>query len=80
MNGEIFIVARAVPNAANTGEWLPVYTVNGHLHGSTYANNGYSLNEALTLARQMADEEAARYIGDWNVTVVMGITREDAND
>ena len=80
MSSEIFIVARAVPNAANTGEWLPVYTVNGHLHGSTYANNGYSLNEALTLARQMAEEEAARYVGDWDVTIVTQTIREDAND
>ena len=80
MSSEIFIVARAVINAANKGEWLPVYTVNGHLHGSTYAKTGYSKDEALALARQMADEEAARYIGDWNVTVVTQTIREDAND
>ena len=74
MNGEIMIIARAVPNAANSREWLPVYTVNGHLHGDTYAATGYSKNEAELLALQFAQAEAARYIGDWNVTVA----KEDA--
>lgn len=69
MNGEIMIIARAVPNAANSREWLPVYTVNGHLHGDTYAATGYSKNEAELLALQFAQAEAARYIGDWNVTI-----------
>ena len=68
MNGEIMIIARAVPNGTGRG-WLPVYTVNGHPHGDTYATTGYSETEALTLARQMAEEEAARYIGDWKVIV-----------
>ena len=76
MNGEIMIVARAVPNAANSREWLPVYTVNGHLHGSTYAATGYSKNEAESLALQFAQAEAARYIGDWTVT----IAKEDPSE
>ena len=69
MKGEIFIVARAVPNAANNREWLPVYTVNGHLHGDIYAATGYSKTEAESLALQCAQAEADRYIGDWNVIV-----------
>ena len=69
MNGKIMIVAYAVPNAANNRERLPVYTVNGHLHGDTYATTGYSKNEAELLALQFAQAEADRYIGDWNVIV-----------
>ena len=68
MNGKIMIVAYAVPNGAGGG-WLPVYTVDGHLHGDTYATTGYSKNEAELLALQFAQAEAARYIGDWNVTI-----------
>ena len=68
MDDTIFIKAYAVPNGAGRG-WLPVYTVNGHPHGDTYATTGYSETEALTLAQQFAQAEAARYIGDWNVTV-----------
>ena len=68
MNGKIMIVAYAVPNAAGRG-WLPVYTVNGHPHGDTYATTGYSKTEAESLALQFAQAEAARYIGDWNVTI-----------
>lgn len=73
MNGKIMIVAYALPNGAGRG-WLPVYTVNGHPHGNTYAATGYSKNEAELLALQFAQAEAARYIGDWNVTVA----KEDA--
>lgn len=69
MNGKIMIVAYAVPNAANSREWLPAYTVNGHLHGDTYAATGYSKTEAESLALQFAQAEAERYIGDWNVIV-----------
>jgi hypothetical protein len=69
----IFIVARAVPNGVGRG-WLPVYTVNGHSHGDTYAATGYSKTEAESLALQFAQAEAARYIGDWNVIVA----KEDA--
>lgn len=68
MNGEIMIIARAVPNGAGRG-WLPVYTVNGHLHGDIYAATGYSKTEAESLALQFAQAEAERYIGDWNVIV-----------
>lgn len=80
MTNSVFIVARAIPNVANKGQWLPVYTVNGHLHGSTYAVTGYSKDEAIALALQMAEEEAARYVGDWDVTIVTQTIREDAND
>lgn len=74
MNSEIMIIARAVPNVANSQEWLPVYTVNGWLHGDTYAAKGYSKKQAETLALQLAQAEAERYVGDWNIT----ITKETA--
>lgn len=69
MNSEIMIIARAVPNVANSREWLPVYTVNGWLHGDTYAAKGYSKEQAELLALQLAQAEAERYVGDWNITI-----------
>ncbi|MBT8452970.1 MAG: hypothetical protein KJO40_13460 [Deltaproteobacteria bacterium] len=51
------------------GGWLPVIWKNGRQHGSTWQGSGYDREDALTLAQEMAREEADRYIGDWNVTV-----------
>jgi hypothetical protein len=67
---DVMIVAYVAKNEAPSAGWLPLYSVNGHQHGDTYAREGYTQADALQLARQMADEEASRYIGDWTVIVV----------
>lgn len=59
----------AVPNANKSrGGWMPVYDNNGKMRGNTYGR-GYDLETALRLARADAEEEAARYVGDWDVVV-----------
>jgi len=66
----ILIEAYVIKNTAPTGGYLPMYSVNKHAHGSTYAYTSYTKTDALAMALQMADKEANRYIGDWNVTVI----------
>ena len=60
----------AIPNAnTRAGGFMPVYQINdGRVRGDEYGA-GYDLEVAEELARQRAEEEAARYIGDWDVTV-----------
>lgn len=48
---------------------LPVIWVNDRRIGSTYASEGHDESDALTLAESDARAEAARYVGDWDVTV-----------
>lgn len=59
----------AVANKRPGGGWLPAYDVNGRPHGHRYWPTGYDADEALRLAEAGAREEAARYVGDWNVDV-----------
>lgn len=68
--GRIAITYFAIPNAnTRAGGFMPVYQINdGRVHGHEYGT-GYDLEVAEELARQAAEEEAARYIGDWHVTV-----------
>jgi hypothetical protein len=59
----------AVPNEnTKRGGWMPVYEINGKLHGDTYGK-GFDQDEALERAEERASEEAKRYRGDWDVTV-----------
>lgn len=59
----------AVPNTnTRRGGWSPVFDLNGKQHGSPYSQ-GYDLATALEMARAEADEEAGRYVGDWDVIV-----------
>jgi hypothetical protein len=66
----IAITYFAIPNAnTRAGGFLPVYQINdGRVHGDEYGP-GYDLEVAQELARQRAEEEAAHYVGDWDVTV-----------
>jgi hypothetical protein len=58
-----------VPNAnERRGGWMPVYDHNGRLRGNTYGR-GYELETALRMAKADAEEEAGRYVGDWDVIV-----------
>lgn len=57
------------PNAAPVGGFLPALWINGRSSGSTYSGTTYDVAEALALAERQASEEAARYIGDWIITV-----------
>lgn len=60
----------AVPNDdKRRGGWMPVYRVGrGRTRGDTYGR-GHDLDRAVRAAKAMAHEEAARYRGDWCVTV-----------
>jgi hypothetical protein len=48
--------------------YLPYYWNNDQGHGNTWSPNGWDRAIALEIAKVMAEEEAARYIGDWTVT------------
>lgn len=59
----------AVPNEHKArGGWMPVYEHNGKQRGSTYGK-GYDLETALAMARADAEQQASRYVGDWDVVV-----------
>jgi len=47
---------------------MPVYDHNSRQRGDTYGR-GYALETALTMAEAAAKDEAARYVGDWDVVV-----------
>lgn len=47
---------------------MPVYDFDGKTRGHTYGK-GYDLEDALEMACVDAEKEAARYVGDWDVTV-----------
>lgn len=71
-DAEILIEWFAAPNVCRTrgkpDGFMPLYEVNGKQHGNTYGT-GYDHDKALRIAEAMAKEEAARYVGDWIVTV-----------
>lgn len=69
MEGRIEITYAAQPNGREGHGFLPVITVNGKPKGSTWASQGFDEAEALAQARARAEAEAARYVGDWHVTV-----------
>jgi hypothetical protein len=65
----VLIQWHAIPNENKArGGWMPVYDRDGKTRGHTYGK-GYDLEAALEMARVDAEEEAARYVGDWDVTV-----------
>jgi hypothetical protein len=49
--------------------WLPTVWIDGRRFGHAYWPTGYEHDEAVRLAEVAARAEAARYIGDWTVTV-----------
>jgi hypothetical protein len=64
----------AIPNENKRdarGGYMPVYELDGKVRGDTYGR-GYDKAEAEQRAEAMAHKEAARYTGDWNVTVKKG--------
>lgn len=59
----------AIPNAnQHRGGFMPVYDLNGQRHGHAYGR-GYDLDEALKIAEADARDEAAHYVGDWDISV-----------
>ena len=65
----VLIQWHVIPNEdKHRGGWMPVYDLDGKTRGNTYGK-GYELEAALEMARVDGEEEAARYVGDWNVTV-----------
>lgn len=67
---KVAITWYAIP-ASRNGGFLPVYSVDGKQRGHTYGI-GYDKATAEKMAEERAHEEAARYTGDWNVTVKRG--------
>lgn len=67
--GRIKIEYGAIENKNEiSGGFLPLIWVNGRPVGDTFAR-GLDLEVAEELAVELAREEAARYTGDWNVTI-----------
>ena len=59
----------AIDNAdTRRGGFMPVVWINGHRRGDSYGR-GYDHDKAVAIAHAEAREEAARYIGDWQITV-----------
>ena len=59
----------AIPNQRAGGGFLPQYDENGRARLSTYSSLGWDRDVALKEARREAEEHAARFVGDWDVTV-----------
>jgi hypothetical protein len=65
-DGEILIEYAAVPSPRARGAWAPALWVNGRKRVEWSALDEM---EAREQAQESAHEEAARYVGDWTVTV-----------
>ena len=66
----ILITYASRPNAnERAANYLPSVVVNGHRMCSSYATVGYSETDALAEAKAIAEREAARYVGDWDVRI-----------
>lgn len=67
----IRILYYAAPNAnTQRGGYCPVYRINtGREHGHSFCS-GLDKDQALRRARQDALDEAAKYRGDWCVSVM----------
>lgn len=59
----------AILNVREDCGHLPAIWVDGRQCGHTYWPHGYTKGEAMRLAKEMADEEKDRYLGDWEITV-----------
>lgn len=70
IDDKIVIRFFAIPNTnKNKGGFLPMYEENGRLRGHTYSGLGWSRDDAEIMAQSEALDAAARYTGDWRVTV-----------
>lgn len=49
--------------------WVPLVTNNGRQLCGEWSSHKHTRKEALHLAEARAREEAARYSGDWTITV-----------
>lgn len=52
--------------------WLPMVTSNGRELCSAWSGYGYAKDEAEKRALKRAREEAARYCGDWVISINEG--------
>ena len=60
----------AIPNGRGPGYgWIPMVWKNGRMEGSTWYEKGTDRDSAVEAAQWMAEQEADRYCGDWDVTV-----------
>ncbi len=74
------IVNTALDRDGNSLGWLPVYRVNdGRQVGDTWSERSrYDKDVALRMAKQEAEAEGARFVGDWDVTVEPFPTKKKA--
>jgi len=78
--GRVTIEYAAVPNARGADHgWLPLIWIDGRQSGHTYAAHGYDRDVAAQLALADAREEAARYSGDYRVTITERASAERGN-
>lgn len=65
----VAITYTARPNANERAGYLPSVAVHGNEMCSSYATTGYSEVDALAEAKLIAERQAARYIGDWEISI-----------
>jgi len=68
-DGTIAIEFGAVENVRTGCGWLPMLWENGHARGDTYAARGFDRSLALSIAQQAAHSHAARFVGDWTISI-----------
>lgn len=59
----------AARNAREGYGWVPAVTVDGHTITSTWSSSGWDRDVAHAMAHEMAQDEANRYVGDWDIRV-----------
>lgn len=65
----IDITYGAVPNGRTGHGWIPQVTEDGNTRTHDWLSTGYDKDVALEMAREIANETAARFVGDWDVRI-----------
>ena len=68
-DGVIQIEFAAMLNVRDSSGWLPSIWVNGYQRGHRYASTGYEREEAEQMAHEEAKEYAAKFLGDWSISI-----------
>ena len=67
---KLLIEYGVLPNSRlQSGGWLPIVWENDRAMGNTWARRGFDRDDALKMAQIEALEHAARFTGDWFITV-----------
>ena len=68
-DGQITIEFGPLKNEREGYGFVPMLWVNGRRQGSTWAAAFMGEDEATVAAEALARDEAARFVGDWEITV-----------